>query len=175
MNSSSSESELQSRSSVPSSCYSITIVKVVFQLNRPPCRDLESKMYHKLLAANQLGFHNDQYEESPEINEDSTSASSGGLDGLPREDISGKITPTLLKGLESTDWKARLESIDAVNKVLEEANKRVQPNGTAELFGALRGRLGDNNKNLVMATLTCIGNVACAMGPAVEKASKVDF
>ncbi|XP_062117543.1 protein MOR1-like [Humulus lupulus] len=101
-----------------------------------------------------------------------TSTSSGGLDGLPWEDISGKITPTVLKGLESTDWKARLESIETVNKVLEEANKRVQPNGTAELFGALRGRLGDSNKNLVMATLTCIGNVACAMGPAVEKASK---
>ncbi|XP_062103962.1 protein MOR1-like [Humulus lupulus] len=80
--------------------------------------------------------------------------------------------PTLLKGLESTDWKARLESIEAVNKVLEEANKRVQPNGTTEFFGALRGRLGDSNKNLVMATLTCIGNVACAMSPAVEKASK---
>lgn len=33
------------------------------------------------------------------------SSSGGGLDSLPREDISGKITPTLLKGLESTDWK----------------------------------------------------------------------
>lgn len=32
-------------------------------------------------------------------------ASSGGLDNLPREDISGKITPLLLKGLESPDWK----------------------------------------------------------------------
>lgn len=31
--------------------------------------------------------------------------SAGGLDGLPREDISGKITPTLLKSLESPDWK----------------------------------------------------------------------
>lgn len=43
----------------------------------------------------------------------------------------------------------------------------------AELFGALRGRLSDSNKNLVMATLTCLGNVASAMGPAVEKSSKV--
>ncbi|PON60374.1 Coatomer beta subunit [Parasponia andersonii] len=104
--------------------------------------------------------------------EPTSSVSSGGLDGLPREDISGKITPTLLRGLESTDWKVRLESIDAVNKILEEANKRIQPNGTAELFGALRGRLCDSNKNLVMATLTSIGNVASAMGPAVEKSSK---
>lgn len=44
---------------------------------------------------------------------------------------------------------------------------------SAELFGALRGRLSDSNKNLVMATLTCVGNVASAMGPAVEKSSKV--
>nr|XP_016493302.1 PREDICTED: LOW QUALITY PROTEIN: protein MOR1-like [Nicotiana tabacum] len=100
------------------------------------------------------------------------SLSSGGLDSLPREDISGKITPALLKGLESSDWKARLESIETVNKILEEANKRIQPTGTGELFGALRGRLCDSNKNLVIATLSTVGGVASAMGPAVEKSSK---
>ncbi|KAL7242510.1 hypothetical protein ACSBR1_014978 [Camellia fascicularis] len=104
---------------------------------------------------------------------ESTSAlSGGGLDSLPREDISGKITPALLKGLESSDWKVRLESIEAVNKILEEANKRIQPIGTVELFGALRGRLYDSNKNLIMATLSTIGAVASAMGLAVEKSSK---
>ncbi|XWS16703.1 hypothetical protein CRYUN_Cryun34aG0113700 [Craigia yunnanensis] len=103
---------------------------------------------------------------------ESTSLSVGGLDSLPCEDISGKITATLLKSLESPDWKIRLESIEAVNKILEEANKRIQPTGTGELFGALRGRLYDSNKNLVMATLTTIGVVASALGPAVEKASK---
>ncbi|KAF3432700.1 hypothetical protein FNV43_RR23802 [Rhamnella rubrinervis] len=104
--------------------------------------------------------------------ESTSSISAGGLDSLPREDITGKITPALLKGLESPDWKVRLESIEAVNKILEEANKRIQPNGTVELFGALKGRLYDSNKNLVMATLTTIGNVATAMGAAVEKSSK---
>ena len=44
-----------------------------------------------------------------------------------------------------------------------------------ELFGALRGRLYDSNKNLIMATLSTIGGIASAMGPAVEKASKVGF
>ncbi|KAH0698218.1 hypothetical protein KY290_016025 [Solanum tuberosum] len=103
---------------------------------------------------------------------DTPSLSSGGLDSLPREDISGKIAPALLKGLESSDWKARLESIESVNKILEEANKRIQPTGTGELFGALRGRLYDSNKNLIMATLSTFGGVASAMGPAVEKSSK---
>ncbi|KAL8152166.1 hypothetical protein V2J09_009926 [Rumex salicifolius] len=101
-----------------------------------------------------------------------SSVSAGGLDGLPREDISGKLTPTLLKNFESTDWKVRLESIEAVNKILDEANKRIQPTGTGELFGALRGRLYDSNKKLVSETLVTVGSVASAMGPAVEKASK---
>ncbi|XP_057847026.2 protein MOR1 isoform X2 [Cryptomeria japonica] len=104
---------------------------------------------------------------------DSASLSCGsGSDGLPREDISGKITSNLIKNLGCPDWKVRLESIESVNKILEEANKRIQPTGTVELFGALRARLFDSNKNLVMTTLTTIGNVASAMGPAVEKSSK---
>jgi hypothetical protein len=37
--------------------------------------------------------------------ESNLSVTVGGLDSLPREDISGKITPTLLKSLESPDWK----------------------------------------------------------------------
>ena len=39
-----------------------------------------------------------------------SSVSGGGLDSLPREDISGKITPELLKGLESSDWKVMIMS-----------------------------------------------------------------
>ncbi|XP_008804673.2 protein MOR1-like isoform X2 [Phoenix dactylifera] len=104
---------------------------------------------------------------------DSTSSTSAaGFDGLPREDISAKITPILLKNLGCPDWKVRLESIDLVNKILEEAHKRIQSAGTGELFAALRGRLCDSNKNLVMATLSTIGGLASAMGPPVEKSSK---
>ncbi|XP_058196749.1 protein MOR1-like isoform X2 [Rhododendron vialii] len=104
--------------------------------------------------------------------ESSSSLSGGGLENLPRADVSGKITPTLLKGFESPDRKVRLESIEAVQKILEEANLRIQPTGTVELFGALRGRLHDRNKNLVIATLSTVGALASAMGPAVEKSSK---
>ncbi|KAA8519827.1 hypothetical protein F0562_014083 [Nyssa sinensis] len=150
---------------------------------------------HKFVGPDIKGFLSDvkpallsaldsEYEKNPfegasavpkktvKASETTLSSSGGGLDSLPREDISGKITPTLLKGLESPDWKIRLESIEAVNKILEEANKRIQPPGTVELFGALRGRLYDSNKNLVMATLSTVGGVASAMGPAVDKSSK---
>jgi cytoskeleton-associated protein 5 len=32
-------------------------------------------------------------------------APSGGTDGLPREDISGKLTASLMKNMSSADWK----------------------------------------------------------------------
>ncbi|KAJ7532598.1 hypothetical protein O6H91_13G011700 [Diphasiastrum complanatum] len=104
--------------------------------------------------------------------DNAASLSGGGIDGLPREDISGKLTPTLIKNLGSPEWKVRQESLEAINIILEEANKRIQASGTGELFAALKGRLYDSNKNLVMITLSTLGNLAVAMGLAVEKSSK---
>lgn len=37
----------------------------------------------------------------------SDSSGAAGGDGLPREDISSKLTPTLIKNLSSPDWKVR--------------------------------------------------------------------
>ncbi|KAE9589870.1 hypothetical protein Lalb_Chr21g0313501 [Lupinus albus] len=100
-----------------------------------------------LLSALDTEYEKNPFEGAPaapkraiRASDSSSPAVAGGLDSLPREDISGKITPTLLKSLESPDWKVR------------------------ELFGALRGRLFDSNKNIIMATLTTIGNVASAIG-----------
>ncbi|RYR78233.1 hypothetical protein Ahy_A01g002968 [Arachis hypogaea] len=42
---------------------------------------------------------------SVKTSDSSSLVAAGGLDSLPREDISGKITPTLLKSLESPEWK----------------------------------------------------------------------
>ncbi|KAJ0485165.1 putative armadillo-like helical protein [Helianthus annuus] len=101
---------------------------------------------------------------------DSVSSVFGGaLDSLSREDISRKITSALLKGLESPS-----QSIEAVSKIVDEANKRIQPTGTVELFGALRAQLYDSNKNLITATLTSISALASAMGPVVAKANNVN-
>ncbi|KAL4321001.1 hypothetical protein AHAS_Ahas14G0066800 [Arachis hypogaea] len=69
---------------------------------------------------------------SVKTSDSSSLVAAGGLDSLPREDISGKITSTLLKNLESPSGKndVRMESVEAVNKILEEANKRIKANGT---------------------------------------------
>lgn len=158
---------------------SIKLLGVLHRFVGPDIKGFLTDVKPALLSALDTEYEKNPFEGASAVpkktvraSDSSSSAVAGGLDSLPREDISGKITPTLLKSFESPDWKVRMESVDAVNKILEEANKRIQATGTGELFGALRGRLFDSNKNIVMATLTTIGNVASAMGQAVEKSSK---
>ncbi|XP_050225850.1 protein MOR1 isoform X2 [Mercurialis annua] len=168
------------QSSVPASRNAtIKLLGVLHKYVGPDIKGFLSDVKPALLSALDAEYEKNAFEgasaapkKTVRASESATLVSAGGLDSLPREDISGKITPTLLKSMESPDWKVRLESIEAVNKIIEEASKRIQPTGTGELIGALRGRLYDSNKNLVMATLTTIGGVASAMGPAVEKSSK---
>ncbi|XP_041996364.1 protein MOR1-like isoform X2 [Salvia splendens] len=78
--------------------------------------------------------------------------------------ISVKRLPPLLKGLEGSDLKVRLESIESVTKILEEANKPILPAGTGDLFGALKGRPHDsNNIFFIIATLSTIGALTTTM------------
>ncbi|KAJ3669122.1 hypothetical protein LUZ60_011072 [Juncus effusus] len=157
----------------------IKLIGVLHRFVGPDIKGFMSDVKPALLSALDTEYEKNPY-EGPAVAPkrtikaaDATSAAgAGGSDGLPREDISSKITPVLLKNIGSPDWKVRLESIESVNKILEEAHKRVQPTGTIDLFMTLRGRLSDSNKNIVMANLSTIGNLASAMGPAVEKASK---
>ncbi|CAJ2679800.1 unnamed protein product [Trifolium pratense] len=88
-----------------------------------------------------------------------------GASTVPRKLSGGKVTPTPLKSFESSDWKVRMESVDAVNKILEEANnnKCIQSIGTGDLFGALRRQFNDRNKNLssngiLSDILKCLGD-----------------
>ncbi|GAU31280.1 hypothetical protein TSUD_39600 [Trifolium subterraneum] len=159
---------------------SIKLLGVLHKFVGPDIKGFLNDVKPALLSALDTEYEKNPFEGASAVprktvrasDSSSSAVAGGGLDSLPREDISGKVTPTLLKSFESSDWKVRMESVDAVNKILEEANKRIQSTGTVDLFGALKGRLGDSNKNIVMATLTTIGNVASAMGQAVEKSSK---
>ncbi|KAL2473261.1 Protein MOR1 [Forsythia ovata] len=157
----------------------IKLIGVLHRFVGPDIKAFLSDVKPALLSALDAEYEKNPFEgtsavpkKTVKVSDSASSLAAGGLDGLPREDISEKITPSLLKALECSDWKLRLESIETVNKILEEANKRIQPTGTGELFGALRNRLHDSNKNLIMATLSTIGGLASAMGPAVEKSSK---
>ncbi|URD81256.1 CLASP N terminal [Musa troglodytarum] len=157
----------------------IKLIGVLHKFVGPDIKGFMTDVKPALLSALDAEYEKNPYEGSAAAPKkrikalgSGSSISAAGSDGLPREDISAKITPNLLKDLGSPDWKVRLESIESVNKIVEEAHKRIQPAGTVELFGALRGRLYDTNKNLIMVTLATLGGLASAMGPPVEKCSK---
>eukprot|EP00887_Chlorella_sp_A99_P000367 scaffold13.g367.t1 len=92
-------------------------------------------------------------------------------DLLPRVDISGSITPTLLAMIGSSLWKERLAGVESVGGILAEAGNHIAP-GVGELLPALKGRLADSNRNLAAKTLCLLGDLAAAMGPPFDKQAR---
>ena len=86
--------------------------------------------------------------------------------GLPRADVSGKITEKLIKEMGDPSWKVRAAAVEAVNEILAESAKRIAPN-TGDLMPSLAKRFADANRNLAANALATVGAVAAAMGPAV--------
>ncbi|KAG8012323.1 Cytoskeleton-associated protein 5, partial [Nibea albiflora] len=80
------------------------------------------------------------------------------MDLLPRTDISDKITSDLVSKIEDKNWKIRKEGLDETAAIISEA-KFITAN-IGELPLALKGRLGDSNKILQLAT---------AMGPGLKQ------
>ena len=68
-------------------------------------------------------------------------------DLMPKVDISGKITPELIKELADKNWKIRGEALQKVQDIIAAA-KFIAPS-LGELPSGLKGRLADSNKNLV--------------------------
>ena len=101
---------------------------------------------------------------APEGGGDAVDLTSDG--GLPRTDISSKITEKLVKQMSDPSWKVRAAAVEAVGGILTEANKRIGPN-TGELMPAIAKRFGDSNRNIATNALKLCGDVAEAMGPSV--------
>lgn len=89
------------------------------------------------------------------------------VDLLPRTDISEKITSEMVSKIGDKNWKIRKEGLDEVVTLLNEA-KFIQPN-IGELLGALKGRLNDSNKILVLQTLSILQQLATAIGPNIKQ------
>ncbi|KAG6427738.1 hypothetical protein SASPL_111985 [Salvia splendens] len=69
-----------------------------------------------------------------------------------------------------SDLKVRLESIESVTKILEEANKPILPAGTGDLFGALKG-LEKSGKGILSDALKCL---ECTMRVPMLGAAHLD-
>ncbi|XP_019623075.1 PREDICTED: cytoskeleton-associated protein 5-like isoform X5 [Branchiostoma belcheri] len=88
-------------------------------------------------------------------------------DLVPRTDVSERMRPELMNELGDKNWKVRKEALEKVSAILEEA-KFITPS-LGDLPSALKARLGDSNKILVMNTLTICTTIATAMGPNIRQ------
>jgi cytoskeleton-associated protein 5 len=93
-------------------------------------------------------------------------------DDLPRVDISGKLTPQLLAMIDDNDWKKRQEGLTQLEEILNEANKKIQPK-LGNLMNSLKKRLVDTNKSITVAALNILGDLATAIGAAIEPNMKL--
>ncbi|KAF9620801.1 hypothetical protein IFM89_014738 [Coptis chinensis] len=94
----------------------IKLIGAVHKFIGPDIKGFLTDVKPALLSALDAEYEKNPFEgtsaaprKTVKASESTLSMSAGGLDGLPREDISGKITPTFLKNLSSPDWKIRLE------------------------------------------------------------------
>ncbi|XP_065911273.1 cytoskeleton-associated protein 5-like isoform X2 [Dysidea avara] len=92
-------------------------------------------------------------------------------DLMPKVDISGQIKSSLIKELADKNWKIRGEALQKITDILKEA-KFIEPS-LGELPAALKGRLADANKNLIVITLGILSTMATAMGSGAVKHVKV--
>uniref|UniRef100_A0A3P8Y0C1 TOG domain-containing protein n=1 Tax=Esox lucius TaxID=8010 RepID=A0A3P8Y0C1_ESOLU len=80
---------------------------------------------------------------------------------------SDRISQDMVDKMGDKNWKTRREGLEEVAAVISEA-KFIQAS-IGELPMALKGRLTDSNKILVLQTLTILQQIAIAMGPALKQ------
>ncbi|CAN7938636.1 unnamed protein product, partial [Ixodes hexagonus] len=84
-------------------------------------------------------------------------------DLIPRTDISGQLTESLLSELGDKNWKLRQEGLQKLSAILDQA-KFVTPE-LGDMPVALKGRMLDLNKNLAIQALNICQSLGAALGP----------
>ncbi|KAN0034518.1 hypothetical protein ACTFIV_001038 [Dictyostelium citrinum] len=91
---------------------------------------------------------------------------------FPRVDISVKITPNIITNLSDANWKTRSDALDEIERIIIDANRKIQPK-LGGLVPALKNRLTDNNQKCTVTTLNIIGMLSQSMGPSFEKNARL--
>ncbi|CAH1965388.1 unnamed protein product [Acanthoscelides obtectus] len=94
-------------------------------------------------------------------------------DLIPRTDISGQITETLLNELADKNWKERCEALGKINTIIQEA-KFIKSN-LGDLPQALATRLSDSNAKIAQTAINLCDTIAKAMGSPSKQYIKVFF
>lgn len=88
-------------------------------------------------------------------------------DLLPRVDIGGHISESLLNELADKNWKERIEALNKISNIIQEA-KFIKPN-LGELPQCLVTRLTDSNVKIAQTALNICQAIAKAMGPPCKQ------
>ncbi|XP_056629748.1 protein mini spindles isoform X2 [Diorhabda sublineata] len=94
-------------------------------------------------------------------------------DLIPRVDISGQITETILTELSDKNWKARNEAVTKIAVIINEA-KFIKPN-LGDLPQAIVIRLTDSNVKIAQSTLGLCDSICKAMGPPFKQHIRTFF
>lgn len=105
------------------------------------------------------GGGDDAGESAQEVQEAALDAE----DLVPRTDISGQLTESLLSELSDKNWKVRQEALQKLAAIVDQA-KFICPE-LGDLPGPLRARLLDSNKNLAIQALNITQCLGAALGP----------
>ena len=92
-------------------------------------------------------------------NKSGNNSKNANKDLIPPQDISKKITPDIIKLLNSGKWSERKQGCETIEKILTSANMRILPNGLNTLMTTIKKKLSDSNKNFVKMLIALLSKL----------------
>ena len=107
-----------------------------------------------------------------EDNKSGNNSKNTNKDLIPPQDISKKITPDIIKLLNSGKWSERKQGCETIEKILISANMRILPNGLNTLMTTIKKKLSDSNKNFVKMLIALLSKLIESMKAGFKQWAK---
>ena len=107
-----------------------------------------------------------------EDNKSGNNSKNANKDLIPPQDISKKITPDIIKLLNSGKWSERKQGCETIEKILTSANMRILPNGLNTLMTTIKKKLSDSNKNFVKMLIALLSKLIESMKAGFKQWAK---
>ena len=105
-------------------------------------------------------------------NKSGNNSKNANKDLIPPQDISKKITPDIIKLLNSGKWSERKQGCETIEKILTSANMRILPNGLNTLMTTIKKKLSDSNKNFVKMLIALLSKLIESMKAGFKQWAK---
>ncbi|GAM24989.1 hypothetical protein SAMD00019534_081640 [Acytostelium subglobosum LB1] len=91
---------------------------------------------------------------------------------VPRTDVGAKFNSILLANLSDNDWKQRQTALEEIERILIDANLKIQPKLGTLMSCIGKGPLTDKNQKVITTSLTLVSLLVTSVGPAIEKSTR---